>query len=266
MISQSIALTAAFAAVALGAALPAVDSTKGSLEKRDHIEFLDIWQADNATEKYSRETDDAWKRVHLRFPMTIFGKSDTTVYFSMNGLISLGKPGIGRVLPSESCTFGSSCLPDNTLALDWTDLYIPPESGSQSVAWTYHDATLRPDIREHYHISWNVCAKGQPATATPGSCGDAARSFNLNYYKNKPGVFYIQYSAVGKKDFPKNYGVIGAQSLTSNEKLEFELPSKPSNVEEPFIVGGVDYSRARSCVIIDTNKKTVTTPINDESC
>ncbi|KAF3909868.1 hypothetical protein ABW21_db0205970 [Orbilia brochopaga] len=262
MVYTNIALTATFAAVALGAALPPA----GNLAKRDHVESLDVFQASNATEQYSRDTDDAWVKVDMKFPMTMFGKSDSTVYFSMNGLISLGKPGNDRLLPSESCTLGSSCLPDNTLALDWTDLYIPPNAGDQSVTWVYHDAVLRPDIREHYHIGWSVCSKTPDATAKPGTCGTAARTFTLNYYKNKPGVFHIRYDSTNKEDFPKNFGVIGVQSFSSSEKLEFELPEKATIPGKPLIIDGVDYGRGTTCIIIDTNTKTVTAPTKEDQC
>ncbi|KAJ6259102.1 hypothetical protein Dda_5999 [Drechslerella dactyloides] len=262
MMFNSVALTATFAAAVLGAALPVADPT---VAKRDHIESLDVWQAVNATEEYSRETDDAWIKVDMKFPMTIFDKSDSTIYFSMNGLISLSKPGSERSLPSKECTLGSSCLPESTVALNWEDLYIKPKTGSGTVTWTYHDATLRPEIREHYHMSWALCSKAASGgDGGDNGCGAGARYFNLNYFKNQPGIFHISYSNNAVKEF-HNWGVIGAQSLGSGEKMQTELPVEAAQ-ESHYNFDGVDYSSYSSCVIIDTIKKTTTWPKDTKDC
>ncbi|KAJ6257617.1 hypothetical protein Dda_7404 [Drechslerella dactyloides] len=264
MLLGAVSLTAAFVATAFGAALPLVDPPK-SLEKRDYVESYEVWEInDNSTEEYSRETDDAWSKVELKFPMTIFDKSSSTVWFSMNGLISLDEPSANPSIPTKqlpidpaSCGLGSSCLPKNTLALMWQDLFMPIGVEGLAVEWIYHEPSLRPDIGHHYHIIFNVCDK--KAVLSDGipketkKCGKATRFFGLNYYENKPGVFHISWH------FDKevtNPGVIGAQAYPKYIQVPY-----PGNIDLP---DNPDYYV--SCIILDTVKGTTIVPKDRKDC
>ncbi|KAF3935144.1 hypothetical protein ABW20_dc0104102 [Dactylellina cionopaga] len=260
MLFKEVALTIAFAATALGAVIPTVENTH-SHKKRDHAESVDIWQTSKtATEEYSQKTDNEWKQVHLKFPMTIFNKSATYVYFSMNGLISLDKPTKALSVPEKDFPIdsavcnkaGSSCIPDNTVALLWQDLFMP-KNGSYSVSWVYHDAVLAPQIRRHYHFTWSVCDKAGALTATGECSPSATRFFQMNYYENAPGVFHILYYNAPKDS--KLPGIVGAQSYPQYLQVQ-DIPHTV-RPDEGFSI---------SCLILDTSSNTIKYPTKYEDC
>ncbi|KAJ6257643.1 hypothetical protein Dda_7430 [Drechslerella dactyloides] len=250
------------AATVLGAALPSTgDVSKQSVStvnKRDFSINDEVWIGDeNTTEEYSRATDDAWTHIKLEFPMKIFGKSDTNVYFSMNGLISLSKPGKGPALPPKKfpvgpASCGSSCIPENTIALLWQDLYLPPRKSGLGVQWVYHEPTTSaPHLGHHYHMFWTACQKGVPfgkPDFPEKPCGDATRSVQLNYYENRPGIFYLTWRYI--PDDLKDSFVIGAQAYP--KYLSAKYP-------------GIWPDSDAACLILDTQKKTVT-PEDPNKC
>ncbi|KAF3909115.1 hypothetical protein ABW21_db0205922 [Orbilia brochopaga] len=260
------------AATALGAALPRPgndpsnltkyhqyggygDPSKQSLSKlnrRDYVITNDVyWSNVNTTEEYSQATDDAWAEVQLEFPMTIFDKSSSKVYFSMNGLISLSNPGQisslpPKNLPIDPANCGSSCIPDNTLALLWQDLYIPPKTPDLGVNWVYHEpSTSAPQLGHHYHIFWTVCQKGvpidKPDSEDAPPCGNATRTVQLNYYEKRPGMFYITWSDI--PDDLKDPFIVGAQAYP-----------KYLSGKYPGVYPGYPYKQG--CLILDTQKDT----------
>ncbi|EWC46025.1 hypothetical protein DRE_04818 [Drechslerella stenobrocha 248] len=268
MLFKGIALTATLATTVLGAAMrmPVFDSVSQvhANRKRDYLVVDEIWQSyQTATPEYSHKTDDQWLKVHLKFPMKIYGKSSSVVYFNMNGLISLDKPSKALSVPAKDLPVDSvscsnnrasySCIPDNTVALLWQDLFIPT-NGTFSVAWVYHDAVLQSNIRRHYHINWKVCDKTATAVTATGECSPSAyRSFSLNYFENTPGVFHLQYHNI-----PKNTtlpGIVGAQSYPQHMQAQ-EAPN--------MVLEREGFSM--SCLIMDTNTGTFKYPTQSNQC
>ncbi|KAK6336280.1 hypothetical protein TWF696_001842 [Orbilia brochopaga] len=262
MLLDLVALITAFAATTFGAALPAGDPTN-SLDKRDTVESADIWKIDDdSTEEYSRETDDAWSKVELKFPMQIFDKSSTTIWLSMNGLISLDEPSSNPSVPARdfpidpaSCGLGTSCVSNNTVAVMWQDLYMPPigANGDLSVEWVHHYPSLSPEIGYHYHFIWSVCDKKTAAGGIPTGmkkCGKASRLFVLNYYENQPGVFHMSWNF--DPDVTTS-GVIGVQAYP--KYMQIPLPENMPSEKYPY-----------SCAILDTVKNIAVVPRTRAAC
>ncbi|KAK6336294.1 hypothetical protein TWF696_001856 [Orbilia brochopaga] len=229
------------------------DPSKQSLSrvnKRDYLAAEDAWTGNvNTTEEWSRATDDAWIEVQLEFPMRIFDESSTKIYISMNGLLSLTDPGKISSLPPKSlpidpASCGSPCIPDNTLAVLWQDLYIPPNMPGLTVEWAYHEPTTSvPQLGHHYHFFWTLCQKGAHiGTPGPGKpCGDATRQVLMNYYEKRPGMFYLTWTDI--PDDLKQPFVVGAQAYP--KYLSGAYPGKYQDSNQ-------------ACLILDTQKNTAT--------
>ncbi|KAJ6257540.1 hypothetical protein Dda_7325 [Drechslerella dactyloides] len=235
---------------------------KRTIEKRDYLESLDVWESGpKTTAEYSHESDDAWQKVELKFPMTIFGKASSTVWISMNGLLCIDDPtGLRPSVPSQKLPVGPSqcndggCIPDTCLATLWSDLYIPANSATYDygVSWTYHEPANRPEIGHHYHIRWVGCDKS--TTGVTENCDQKnKRVVQLNLYEKQAGRFHISFA--GMEDSVP--GIIGAQS--SGKAVQM---SKPANFPAP------DPESRYACVIVDTTtpEGVITVPQNSKSC
>ncbi|KAK6336202.1 hypothetical protein TWF696_001765 [Orbilia brochopaga] len=257
------AVAAAFLGTVLSAALPASGSNKASLDKRDHVKALYIWNTGpgfNNPSSYPQETDDAWQKVELEFPIQIFDKSNTTAWISMNGIFCLDDPtGLGPSVPATSLPVGASqcngkgCLPSTCVLPFWGDYYLPKKSEkARSVRLTYHYPSTAPQVGHHYHVGWDVCSKASQASsaAQHADCGDQGYEFQMNIFKSHPGKFYIYYF-----NMPDHTpGIIGAQSLPNF----IQASGSSQNAAGP--------KKKVTCAIIDTIAGTVITGGKREDC
>ncbi|KAF3910351.1 hypothetical protein ABW21_db0209565 [Orbilia brochopaga] len=223
-----------------------------TVHKRDHAKSLDIMQSrPNLTEAYSLETDNKWIKIDTEFPVRMFSISSTSIYISMNGLISLEPPVEGclstsnkalPIEPSSDTSQDPSCIPQNSVAAFWRDLWFPPNTTDLNVRWTWHDA-IGHHIGHHYHIEWRACDKASSLSDIPSSPtkgGAAVRAIQLNFYQSMPGFFYISYSDGTPKHLRE--ATIGAQSYP--HFVQADVPES--------VTAAVDV-----CITLDTNNGTV---------
>ncbi|KAF3916989.1 hypothetical protein ABW21_db0201542 [Orbilia brochopaga] len=249
-------VVATLSATVLSAALPAnKDNKDGSLEKRDHVKYLEIWTNGGSEldipEDYSREADDAWQKLELDFPIQMFDKINTTAWISMNGAFCLDDPTeLGPSVPATSLPVdatkcnGKGCLPNTCILPLWDDYYLPRKSKQPiSVSLTYHFPSDAPQVGYHYHIWWLVCRKSGQATnaTTYEDCGDKGYHIQVNFYQNIPGKYFVFHYA--KPDSPN---IVGAQSFPKF----IQAPS-----EQKF-----------RCAVIDTINEKIQTSDSGEDC
>ncbi|KAJ6261136.1 hypothetical protein Dda_3802 [Drechslerella dactyloides] len=172
------------------------------------------------TDAEVHDTDDAWVKVDLEVPITIFGKTSNVAWFSMNGIISIDDPKGMRTVPERplpvdpatcSSTPDQGCVPATAIMPLWRDLSMKAKTATLGLVmvYTYHAPANVP----HYHILWNVCDKAEPMDSTPMSptCGKALRYFRLTYSLDRPGYFTLEYPM--SPDSKNIAGYIGVQSM-----------------------------------------------------
>ncbi|KAK6336271.1 hypothetical protein TWF696_001833 [Orbilia brochopaga] len=262
------ALTTTFVTAALSAALPATHYNTRSLEKRDYITQDTTWSTNGrTTDEEASALDDAWTKYELEFPMTIYDKSSSTIWVSMNGLMCVDDPtGLGPSVPPRNlpvdpsnCNDGG-CIPNNCLALFWDDLYMPRTNHiTYQLHWTYHiPNTTAPEIGEHYHILFRACSKTSlvgdvnPYDACPT---DGVRTITMDLFAKQPGRFHIGY--VRMKDGVQ--GIIGAQSYSGQGSPRYLQTTKPNNF-------GKGQYPDTACLIVDTQTNVITVPTDSSDC
>ncbi|KAF3923620.1 hypothetical protein ABW21_db0204555 [Orbilia brochopaga] len=252
MLLKVFTLSTVLAAVSLGHVLP----TKG--------------RPTDTTED-TRKTDDAWQRVDLRFPVSIYDQSSTTLWFSMNGLMCLNNPkGLGPSVPPRPFPFdpskcpGSGCIPDYCLAFLWDDFYLPRGTaayGDYQVFYIYHEPeyVAPANIGHHYHFYYDICYKKRspggadpyPATCAPGS----TVGITLNIYEKQPGRFHISYR--GMEDSAP--GIIGFQSFYGLNPPKYLQTHKPANFPN-------NNGTKLACLIVDTEANYIALPGTAKDC
>ncbi|KAF3909040.1 hypothetical protein ABW21_db0201116 [Orbilia brochopaga] len=272
MLLEAVALTTAFATIALSAVLPAPHHDARSLKKRDYVTFGEVYrfnytESPDQLESAAKEFDDAWSKVELVFPMTIYDKSSTTIWISMNGLICLDNPtGLGPSIPPRNFPIvpnqcnGGGCIPDHCIAVFWDDLYIPYAGQLLAVRYVYHVPNdTAPAYGPHYHVSWDVCSKSHidPSIDPYKGCPkDAGRSFVVNIIENQPGRFPISF--IGMPDGIE--GIVGAQSYSGQASPKFVQTTKPPNWPKQQLEG------RKACLRLDTKANVAEIVSPGEKC
>ncbi|KAK6344374.1 hypothetical protein TWF696_008013 [Orbilia brochopaga] len=253
-IATAFAVTAGISQLTAAMPTPNGDSSDVKLVTDKDV-FLSMW---NMTEEYSVETDNKWVAVDTQFPVLLFKESSTTMYISMNGLVSFTPPEDGclsssnRALPvgpSSDASQDPSCIPQNTVAAFWKDLWFPPNTIDLRVHWKLYDVVSGNDNR--YRIEWRTCDKASSSDNVPTAptlSGASARAIQLSFYQSKPGLFYINYSGGTAKHLRE--ATIGAQSYPDF----VQVADIPESVTDATDV----------CVTLDTNKRT--TEIVAQAC
>ncbi|KAK6355054.1 hypothetical protein TWF696_004180 [Orbilia brochopaga] len=185
-----------------------------------HVTY--IWQSsESTTDAEVHDTDDAWIKVDLEIPITIFGKTSNVAWFSMNGIISIDDPKDIRTVPERSLpvdpaacasTPEKGCIPATAIVPLWRDFSMKAKSPGLGVfmVYTYHPPLYGP----HYHIVWGLCDKAvsmDPTSNFPSGCGKAYRYFRLTFYSDNPGYFMLEYPM--SQDSENVGGFIGVQSM-----------------------------------------------------
>ncbi|KAJ6259713.1 hypothetical protein Dda_5351 [Drechslerella dactyloides] len=227
---ESIALTAAFVATVLGATLPA------SLAKRDHRASLDVWQRDKSvSDEYSYETDDAWAKVDLIFPMVLYNKTVATknAWMSMNGIVSFDEPGSCSTVPNQARLpigpndhgDGKGCLPENSVAAYWQDLWMPPKTSALLGTYIWN-VPSQPTKSRSMSFYWFVCDKvstGRCGGFYTNPAGNATKEFSVGVYENEPNVIHFSYWTM---DVNATLATIGVQSFPNYRQYIYdESPS-----------------------------------------
>ncbi|KAJ6261347.1 hypothetical protein Dda_4017 [Drechslerella dactyloides] len=208
--------------------------------QRNRYRYL-LWNSnDTATTEFVEKTDDAWAKVSLEFPITMFGKTSQVAWISVNGIFSIDEPDLNvrsvpeRTLPVDpsSCNttnFDSStqggCIPNTAILPLWRDMSmkagIPIKDLNVEIAYTWHKGYETP----HHHIAWMFCDKevswDTNTSVYPSMdqrCGKAFRFTLLTFGPDKPGVYLIQHQ-VFNYSFADVQGVIGAQSYSEGKSM-----------------------------------------------
>ncbi|KAJ6257350.1 hypothetical protein Dda_8239 [Drechslerella dactyloides] len=222
-----------FLKAAFGATLIAVVSAAVLPARNTDVALEDIpgdwgdggifWQNNlNTTEEDVEALSNAWTKLKLRFPITIFNKTSDMIYISINGIISLDKPVASvpttpeQPLPVDPLTCSGSnsgvgCIPGTSILPFWRALSLRPRGDRTDVEGGYtkpHSGLPMP----HYHLYWSVCETGVP-TGDGGRkiCGNASRYIGVVLGKDEPGIIRVFYPLIrGITGYQK--GVIGIQS------------------------------------------------------
>ncbi|KAK6354806.1 hypothetical protein TWF696_003939 [Orbilia brochopaga] len=239
MFLSTLVLGASFAASISAAVLPRAPQTGGD---PNHPEWPDRWHLwawegnDTATADFVKEKDNAWIKIDLQFPITMFGKTSKVAWASVDGVFTIDEPNPDvpvvpeRALPVDpaSCNNGNSaggCIPDTSIAVLWRDMGLVPgyPKGFLSllVAFTYHPSLPTP----HHHIQWRFCDNKASWDFDPGllsPCGSALRVVTLTFMEARPGWYNVVYHMDnGGRKGPQ--GVIGMQSYSEGKHMTLPL-------------------------------------------
>ncbi|KAF3910703.1 hypothetical protein ABW21_db0207858 [Orbilia brochopaga] len=181
-----------------------------------------FWQSNlNTTDEDVEALSNAWTKLKLRFPITVFNKTSDLIYISINGMVSLDKPSIGvpttpeQPLPVDPSSCNSSeskvgCIPGTSILPFWTALSLRPKSEITNVNGGFtkpHTGLMMP----HYHLYWVLCETGTPmGDSSISICGNASRYISLVLGKDEPGIIRVYFPLRGVTGLQK--GVIGIQS------------------------------------------------------
>ncbi|KAJ6261135.1 hypothetical protein Dda_3801 [Drechslerella dactyloides] len=238
MLFKAVILSAALAATTLGAALPSrVQSSPepantwppvGSVPNK-HIWGGDISHPSETplnTPAYAAATDDAWAKIDLVVPITMFGRTSYVAWVSMNGIFTIDEPDMSlptlpeRPLPVDpaSCkTSPGGCIPETAILPFWADLVIKPGYDFLGVSLLYSQHVTIDDPlakMQHHHLDWFVCDKAvsmEPLEAEGDPyCGKASRYASVTWGPGAPGIILLQY--VQNKPNIATAGTIGIQS------------------------------------------------------
>ncbi|KAK6343969.1 hypothetical protein TWF696_007620 [Orbilia brochopaga] len=240
-------LKTVFAALLVTAASSAILPTRGAQDDRPEPFRQYLWWSKNdTTQDVVKATDDAWAKIDLLFPLKIFNKSSSTIWVSMNGIVSLDEPNLEissvpeRPLPVDPEIFSrdgatTGYFPANAIAPFWRDMSMKaaaPETGVW-VQYIHQEGAEYPQ----YHIYFRACDKAEKDWAAGRErCGKGTRNFILMFGMDKPGTFQLMYLLGGEKDIQATVGVQSYPDYMSipistfyNETMECSMVSVDTN-------------------------------------
>ncbi|KAK6518963.1 hypothetical protein TWF281_003653 [Arthrobotrys megalospora] len=218
--------------------------------------YYPLWLGNTTfTAQDSHQTDDAWIQKHLEFPLHIYGKTTSTVWISMNGILSLEPPPKTDSLtllkncnsPKQLCQLNNAIIPYGK------DLFLKPKTSGIWVRWAFHIPA--PNYNDpHHHVMWYICDKSpQKGPFTDiAPCGSATRYFSITFHKLNPGVIILEYYNFEGNDWSD--GVIRIQS--SLNLATFPSDGIPTNAD----------SKGHTCIIFDTKKNTYQISTDPKEC
>ncbi|KAK6359067.1 hypothetical protein TWF696_000236 [Orbilia brochopaga] len=182
-----------------------------------------FWQSNlNTTEEDVQALSNAWTKLNLRFPVTVFNKTSDVIYISINGIVSLDKPSVSipttpeQPLPVDPASCSASgqpslgCIPGTSILPFWAPLSLRPKSDRTEVDGGFtkpHTGLMMP----HYHLYWRLCETGVPiGDGSLPLCGNAGRYIGVVLGKNEPGIIRVFFPLRGITGYQR--GVIGIQS------------------------------------------------------
>ncbi|KAF3922672.1 hypothetical protein ABW21_db0203198 [Orbilia brochopaga] len=193
MLHSTIALTAvvSFTATVLGTALP------GSYD-------IFYRSPDLPNDQYSYETDDAWGKIELLFPMVLYGKTVArkNAWMSMNGILSFDKPNTCSTVPNQpqlpvkqNRPNSKGCLPAQSVAIYWQDMWMPPKTDTLSVSYEWVIPS-KPNTSRTMTFYWYACdklSKGKCNRDYPVPLDSQWKPTVMTYFEDEPNVLHIEY-------------------------------------------------------------------------
>ncbi|KAF3902556.1 hypothetical protein ABW21_db0206219 [Orbilia brochopaga] len=176
-------------------------------------------------------TDNAWTKIDLVLPITLFGRTSHVAWVSMNGIFTIDEPDMSLptvperplpVNPDDCKTSPGGCIPATAILPFWADLVLRPpltyitQTNVEMHALDHGNTAEEPMGRkQHYHLFWRVCDKSMPMEIPNGYpaytyCGQASRVFCMTWGVGAPGVIELTYYNDGLS--LATAGTIGIQS------------------------------------------------------
>ncbi|KAK6344244.1 hypothetical protein TWF696_007886 [Orbilia brochopaga] len=231
MLHSTIVVTGllSLATTLLGAALP------DTLVKRDHSGYVDLWIRGKTfpNDDYSYRTDDAWGKIDLLFPITLYNRTvaPTNAWLSMNGILSFDEPTACSTVPNQprlpaDANNDNGCLPANAVAAYWQDLWMPPRSGTLKATYSWRIPS-KPNKSRLMTFYWFVCDKvsgGECGGFYTQPAGNATKEFTVGFYENEPNVVHLSYWTA---DVIATAATMGVQSLPDYRQYVYEESPSP---------------------------------------